>query len=331
MKIRELRSKSLEKYRKHRINSWILSIICALFIAAIALICIISQALVIVFIPFVILPFFFACVLSHAALGEVDELSWKNLFGFYTLFFRHPFLSSFSAIRSILKSIVIELVLGFIATGICYAVYSRSETFLVTMNQLFESLSDMTITNEQLQSLLEANNSELANFMDLTNSLNFLIFAFSFIFFVLREEITIYVRASIKAVPLANQIARASIRANARNYNKYYFGLNCPLLVLMISGMVAGCFLSIYAFKSYALCGAIGLSLGLAVTVIFLPFYFSNQEAIFEQLAIDIHSVSEDYVKGVFEKYGVKVEITEHDTNEEVKGVKKDSDDTESN
>ena len=329
MKISELRAKSFEKYKKHRINSWILSLICGLFIAAIALICIVSQALVIIFIPIVILPFFFACVLSHAALSQQDELSWRNLFGFYRLFFRPPFYSSFSAIKSALKALLAEFILGFIAAGIIYAVYSRSETFIVTINQVFEAFSDMSITNEQLQALLEANNNEFGNFLDLTNSVSFLLFAFSFIFFILREEITIYVRATVKNIPLANQIARASIKANAKNFNKYYFALNWPLLVIFIAGMVGGCFLSIYAFNSYALCGAIGLSLSLALSSLFLPFYFSNQETIFEQLAIDINSISEEYVKGVFEKYGVKVEITEHNTNEEVKGVKKDSDDTE--
>ena len=61
MKIKELRKIAFKKYKSHRLNSWILATICALFIAAITLISIVSEALVIIFIPFVILPFFFAC------------------------------------------------------------------------------------------------------------------------------------------------------------------------------------------------------------------------------------------------------------------------------
>ena len=193
-----------------------------------------------------------------------------------------------------------------------------------------EQLKDMSITYEQFQAYLEANGNELSNFIDLSNSINFLTFAFSFIFFILREEITIYARINLKNVPLAGQIARASIRANSKNFNKYYFALNWPFLAILLAGMIGGVTLSITVFNNYAISGAVGLSLGIALTAVFLPFYFSNQEVIFEQLSIDIGSFSEEYIKGVFNKYGVEVQIKEHDTQEEVDGVKKDPDDTES-
>lgn len=329
MKIKELRKIAFKKYKSHRLNSWILATICALFIAAITLISIVSEALVIIFIPFVILPFFFACTLLHSYLAKEDELSFSNLFSYYRMFYANPFRSSFSVIRSLLKSIIVELVLGFAATGIVYAIYSQSETFMITINQILESISDMSITTEQLQSLLEANNNELANFVDLTNSLNFLIFSFSFIFFILKEQITIYVRLAIRMVPLAHQIARESIKKNSKEFHKNYFALNWPMLVLILLGMVGGCFLAIFVFNKYSLCGPLGLSIGIALTLFYLPFYFANQETIFENLKIDISSISEEYLKKVFERFGAEVKITEHDT-EEVDGVRKDSDDTES-
>ncbi len=322
--IKEVRRNALSKYKAHRFNSWIISIICGLFLGALMLLGLLSEALILLFIPFVILPFFFACVLSHAALAEKDELTASSLFGFYRLFFKSPFFASFSAIRSFLKSILVELVFGIVATGIIYAIFSQRETFIVTLNQVIESVSDMSITVEQYQAALDANGGELGHFMDLTNAVNFLIFAFSFLFFIFKEEITIYFTVIAKRIPLAHQIARKAVRDNYKKYLKAHWALNWPLFLIIIAGMVGGCVLSILVFKNYAICGAVGLAMGIALSSIYLPFYFSNMEAIFEYLSIDISSATQKYLEKIF---GV---TPEGDSTESVDGVKKDPDDTES-
>lgn len=327
MKIKDLYINALGKYKKHILNSWIISLICVLLIGSLALSAILSDALILVFVPILILPIFFACVMSHAALGERDELSFGNVFGFYRLFFKFPFFSSFSIIRSFLKSFAIYLVLGTVVSGICYTVYARSDTFVITINQIIEQLKDASITNEQFQAYLEANNNELENYLGLTNGISFLIFSFFFIFFVLREEITIFIRMQLRNVPLAGQIARTSIRANYGKFNKYFFIMNWPILVIILLGMIIGVLLSTLVFKQYNMVGAIGLSIGVVLSVFFLPFYFANQEAIYEGLSIDIGSSAEKYIQDVFSKFDNK---SNKEEKENVEGVKKDSDDTES-
>ena len=327
MSVKDVRTNALSKYKAHKFNSWIISIICGLFLGAITLLGLISEALIIVLIPFLVLPFLFSCVLSHTALSEKDELTARNMFGFYRLFFRPPFFNSFSAIRSFFKSLLAELALGFVATWIIFAVFSaRSETFIISLNQVIESISDMSITQEVYQAALEANGGELGNFMDLTNAVNFLIFAFAFILFILKEEITIYIRVVTKNVPLAHQIARNSIRENTKKYYKSFFGLNWPLFVIILVGMIGGCFLSILVFHNYSICGAVGLAMGIALSSAFLPFYFSNMEAIFEDLSIDISGATTNYIERVF---GVTPEKPIN-SEESVDGRKKDSDDSES-
>ena len=326
MLIREIRKNAIEKYKKHKLNSWIISIICALFIAALVLVGILSEFLLIALLPLVILPFFFACVLSHLSLSDKDELTFSKLFSFYRLFFKQPFVSSFSAIKSFLKALLVQLVLTIAVSAICYSIYSQSETFVVTLNQVIESLSDMSITNEQFQAALEANGGELGHFIDLTNAIGFLIFSFTFILFVMKEEIIVFLRINLKNIPLANQIAKASIRVNSKNFHKQFFALNWPIFLILLAGMVGGVILSIMVFDNYAICGVVGLSIGLVLTAIFLPFYFANMETIFEQLSIDLASFSEEYIQKVFDKYGVNVDVQQ----EEVDGTKKDPDDPES-
>ena len=327
MSVRDVRKVALSKYKAHKLNSWIIAIICGLFLAALTLLGLISEVLIILLVPFLILPFLFSCILSHAALSEKDELTASNMFGFYRLFYRPPFFNSFSAIRSFFKALLAEIVLGFVATGIIFAIFSaRSDTFIVTLNQVIESLSDMSVSEETYMAALDANGGELGHFMDLTNGVNFLIFGFAFILFVLKEAITIYIRVVTKNVPLAHQIARYSIKENTKKYYKNFFGLNWPLFVIILIGMIGGCFLSILVFNNYSICGAVGLAMGIALSSIFLPFYFSNMEATFEDLSIDISGATTKYVERIF---GVSPEQS-NDNVETVNGTKKDSDNSES-
>ena len=325
MSIKEIRTNALEIYKKHRLNSWILSVICGLFIAALFLVGILSELFYLLIIPFVVFPFLFSCFLNHASLSQKDELTANGLFRGYGLFFSQPYRSSFSAIRSFLKTLLVEIAVSGAVLGICYAIYSQSETFTVTINEIVEQLANSTITNESLQALLDANDYEVSHYVNITNAITFLIGALAFIIFVTRESITIYIRLNIRNIPLAHQIARAAIKGNSKKFNKAYFGLNWPLILLLVAGMIGGCMLSIYAFDNYAIAGVLGLCMGTALMSVFLPFFFANNEAIYESLAMDLASIGEDYVKKVFEKYAGEAE---EGKKEEVEADKKDPDNT---
>ena len=324
--VKEIRQNALNIYKKHQMNSWILSIICGLFIAALLLIGILSELFYLLIIPLVVFPFFFSCFVSHLGLAHKDELTARNLFRGYGLFFQNPYRSSFSAIKSFLKTLLVELAVSGAVLGICYAIYSQSDTFTVTINEIIEQLSNGALTNDSLQALLELNNNEVYNYVNITNAITFLIGALAFIVFITRESITIYTRLNTRNIPLAHQIARAAIKVNYKNFNKAYFALNWPLILILFFGMISGCLLSIFAFDNYAIAGVIGLVMGVALSSAYLPFFFANNEAIFEALSLDIDSIGEDYIKEVFKKYGVELEEVKKE--EVVEGNKKDPDDT---
>ena len=266
MSIKEIRTNALNIYRKHKLNSWVLSIICGLFIAALLLIGILSELFYLLIIPLVVFPFFFSCYVAHLGLFHKDELTARNLFKGYGLFFQNPYRSSFSAIKSFLKTFLVELAISGAVLGICYAIYSQSDTFTVTINEIIEQLGQNTLTSETFQALLEANDNEVSNYVYLTNSITFLIGALAFIVFITRESITIYTRLNIRNVPLANQIARAAIKVNYKRFNKAYFALNWPLIVILLLGMVSGCMLSIFAFDNYTIAGVLGLVMAISLS-----------------------------------------------------------------
>ena len=326
MNIKEIKNLSKDIYSKHKLNSWVLSIICGLFIAALLLIGILSELFYLLIIPLVVFPFFFACFFVHLGLYQKDELTARNLFGAYGLFFQRPYRSSFSAIRSFFKTLLVELAVSGAVLGICYAIYSQSETFTVTINEIIEQLANNTLTNDSLNALLEENDNEVFNYVNITNAITFLLGALAFITFISRESITIYTRLHVRNIPLCHQIARAAIKNKYKEFNKAYFALNWPLILILIGGMVGGCLLSVYAFDNYSIAGVLGLVMAVALSSTFLPFFFANNEAIYEGLSLDITSIGEEYLKEVFAKYGM--ELNEDKPKEEVDGNKKDPDDT---
>ena len=311
MTIKEVRHNAFEKYKRHRLNSWVLSIICGLFIAALLLGGILSEVFLLLIIPFVVLPFLFACIVAHFGLQARDELSGKALFKLFSLYYRNPFNHSFGVVRSFFKAVLIELVASLIFTGVMYTIYANSPTFIDSINEFIELLRTNALTTENMQELLDRNNGELSNFINLTNGISFLVASLSFVVFVTREAITIYTRLSLRDVPLANQIARATMRVNYKHFNMAFFALNWPLYALIILGMTIGMLVSIFAFDNYVIAPSVGLSSGIALATLYLPFYFANLEAIFDYLTIDIESLSEEYVKEVFQRYGVNIEVKE--------------------
>lgn len=320
MTIKEIRQNAFNGYKKHRLNSWILGIIAGLFIGALCLTGIVSAFLFYILVPFIVLPFFFSMAMNHLALREKDELRFSNIFGFFGLYYRSPFSSSFAFFISFLKAFIIDLIVSIIATGVSYYIFSQSETFVATMNQLIETMSLNGYSSEEITMALEANGGELGRFFDLTNAISYIALALPFMFFVCKEEITIYLRVNLRNVPLANQISRQCIKMNSKKYNKLYFALNWPLLVIWLVGTVGGMLLSIFAFDNYAISGVIGIAMSLALSSVFLPFYFANMEAIFEELAIDLNNARNQYVDNIF---------TTKQNGETVDGTKKGSDDTE--
>lgn len=319
MTIKDTRKKAFDIYKSHVVNSWILSLICALFIAALCLVGIVSEILLIIIIPFLALPFFFSCIVSHLGLSAVDELSGKNLFRYFAVYFRPPFNSSFSVIVSFLKTLLVQLVIGGIVIGTCYAVFTASPTFIETFNKIVDMVRSGTVTSESLNAALDANGGELNRFIYLSSGISNCISAFAFIYFISKEAITIYTRLKVRDIPLGHQIAKATIRLNYSKYTLGYLALNWPLLVILIVGMSLGMVLSIFAFHNYMICGPVGISTGIALSSLYLPFYFANLEALNDYLAIDIASLSEEYVKGIFEKYGIHFKAEEV-----VEGTKKE-------
>ncbi len=311
MTIREVRHNAFERYKKHAVNSWILAIICGLFIAALLLAGMLSEIFLLIIVPFIALPFLFACIVSHFGLQARDELSGKGLFKLYGLYFQQPFFHSFGVLRSFFKAILIELVTSIIVSGICYTIYSNSPTFIDSINEFITLFRTNGLTTENMQALLEANDGELSNFVNLTNGISFLIASLAFIVFISREAITIYTRLSLRNIPLANQIARATLKVNYKHFNMAFFALNWPLFILIIVGMLVGMLISIFGLNNYIIAPSVGLSVGVALSTLYLPFYFANLEAIFDYLAIDIETLNDEYVKEVFMKYGVNIEVKE--------------------
>lgn len=325
MTMRECKDLSHQIYSSHRVNSWIIGIICGLFISAIVLLGLLFSGLELLFVPFLMLPFFFACMVSHYDLSREDYLTGKKLFRFFRLFFSINFYSSFGILRSFFKALLIELIVSVLGFGVTFLIFSKtSSTFNETIKTLFELIQNNELTTKAFNDLLAVNNDELYHFFYINTLLSSCAFSLAFTFFISKEALSVYLRLSFNQSPMTNGISRIAMKKIKKPYLKAFLYCNWTLFVLMLLGMVSGSFFAIYFLKDYSVSSTVAVSFGLAFTSLFLPFYFSNMEAIYKTISIDIRSASEEYVKTVFGKYGMKIDV---DTHEVVDGEKKDPSD----
>lgn len=331
---KECRQISHQIYNSHRTNSWIISIICGLFIGALLLLGLVFNGFQMIFVPFAVLPFFFSCIVSHYDLSRDDYLSGKKLFTFFKLFFSINFYSSFRMIKSFLKALLIEIICSLVVIGITYLIFSNSGTFKETIKQLINLINNNELNTTIYNELLEANDNELYRFIHINMISTNVIFGLSFIYFVSKESISIYLRLSFNQSPVTNGIAKIAIKSKRKEYFKLYLLMNYPILILLLLGALSGVSISIFMMHNYEYASVIGLSSGIALSSLYLPLYFSNMEAMYRYLNFDLKSISEEYVKMMMGRFGVNINVQSSEDNvdstnqeETVEGNKKDPED----
>ncbi|MCR5184763.1 MAG: hypothetical protein K6C32_01605 [Bacilli bacterium] len=326
MSIKETRQLAFSIYRKHKLNSWILAIICALFIAALMLVGTVSELAQMLLILLVALPFFFSCILCHVSLNERDILNGKMLFNGVKLYYSPTYMSSFGVFRSFFKALLVELILSiFIGLGV-YAFFSQSSTFMPSMKAFIKEMLNVAYMDasyeDNIKAILEANNNELNLYISIVTLLSNITFSFAFIFFISKEAITIFSRLKMFSAPFSSHVARYSLSLYKKKYMKAFLALNWPIFILLLLGMILGGLISIFLLGNFAISHVIALSVGIIFTLFYLPFYWSNLEAIDQYLALDLKKATDEYLKNFLNKFGIN-------PNEEVEGIKKEDDNNE--
>lgn len=304
-----LRSNAFQRYKSHKLASWMLAIFCCLILAGLTILCFVDSLLLIVILPLAILPFLFAFYMMHLGLSYNKDLSFSGFVKFFTLFFKKPFNSSFnfwfSLFKYLIASLILEAVFGLVAYIVCSSInptsfYQMIETFMEIMMSL-EPVTD-------LKAAFGDNYSMYLTFINVSSipatAIGFIYFVYNIVFY----SGSIYFRASYRNISgkFLNLVYRHTIKNVAPSYKKDFFSLEWPLFLLMCIGSIVGGTVPLLFTSNSELIMLSARVGGLLFMVFYLPFHFPNMEALYKKyedsFRYGVNDVTQSMVKDFQEK-----------------------------
>ena len=285
----KLTKQAYDNYKVARLSSWILGLATAILIAAILALDLVVPALCLLTFPLVILPIVFSGILQHIYLRQNGQLTIRGSlvsFGLYfTPIFRGAFRFLFSLLKSVLVFIIIEMTVSFIVSTIYQA---TSPQFVEMINSLYDTIYSETLSLEKVNEILMANDAILFRYLVIVLMPSYFIAVLFLIYNISRNSITSYFLAdNKKGNP---QIARYVYGDVLRNKRfallRDYWILNWPLYVLLIIGFGGGAVLGYFWKQDLLTMITCGNVLGALLTMFVFPFYFANQEALYERYKV---------------------------------------------
>ena len=301
-----LKQLARDHYRNAPVSSWILGLTTGILIAAILAIDLLVPTLCIFTFPLIILPIIFAGSLQHVVLNTQGQITMSSSLRAFGLYYRPDFFGCFSYFISLLKSIlsflIIELAISSVTSYIfMYLVPGFSDT----VNHFMEILESGSLEIESLNELLEMNGGILFIYSLIVILPSFAFAVIFFIYNISRNSLNIYYRLHTRAANgrLVRYIYKDVVRRNRMRMFKDYLSLNWPLYLILLFGMgggAAGGFFWTQDLITIITCMLVG---GAFLSSFFLPFYFGNQEALYdayvEEFKISTNNVSQFFLRNL--------------------------------
>lgn len=326
MTVSQLRKRALTKYRSHKLNSWIIGIVCGFFSSAIIALNFITPYLTLLTVPVLILPITFASFLMNESYNDGVDLTFGNFFNYFRLYFSTPFNTSFNTIRSFFKSFLIFLGATSIGALISFEIfkYQSGDAFIDLVESFNLEMMSVEIDIDAISALLDANDGLLLNyFMSfLTPSLFLSIFVF--VFLISKESVNLMLRI---VLPRSNpsflhQTAKRAVHEHFGEFYRTFIGLNWPMFLLLIIGFVGGTFL--VEFTSWDPFRAIttGTTFGFTLMAFYYPFFINNNMALYETMEPFFKRSSQEVVNELLHRIEAVADIDDEEKERFEKAMK---------
>ena len=281
-------SESIKNYKNAPFSSWFLGVTVGILITALTALNLVAPGVIFVVFPLLIIPIIFSGMLQHIIFKTRGQLTLSSSLKAFGLYFRRDFFGCFSIIISSIKGLVcflaIEMTASFISSTILQA---TSKNFIDALTNFYTVIENESLVYSDILDALYAYDGILfIYFAAIVFPAVFIAFAYA-LYSMSRTSIVIYFKMHVKNINVrfAKMVYGDVVRRNRWRLLKDYMLLNWPLYLLYIigsAGGVVGCFFwkgdLLYMFAG----GLIG---GALLSMFFLPFYFGNQEVLYEKYA----------------------------------------------
>lgn len=287
-------------YKIAPLSSWILGLTTGILMSAVIALDLLLPFLSVVTFPLLVLPMIFSATFQHIIFKTNGQLTVRSSIRSFALYFRREFNSSFGFLFSLLKSIILFFVVEMsISLVLSYILQTTNPAFTESVENFYTMLEAGDISLDNLNSVLYANGNVLFNYMASVLFPSVFLAVLFLIYNLSRNSLMIYYRLNLKGVNgrFVAMVYRDTVRRNRMRMLGDYLKLNWPLYLLLVVGFVGGILGGYFWKKDLLTMLSLGLLGGSFSSSFFLPFYFANQEALFDFYAMEINISSNNVTK----------------------------------
>lgn len=302
-----LRRAGYNEYKKHRLASWFLSFFLIVVVTMLLVLSFSFTGIIIFIAPIIIFPIVFAAYLSHLGFSHDADLTFKNFFRFFAMYFRVPNNGCFRYWVSLLKFLIATLILETVFTSVAVLICMSLDIdmFIKMMTTYYEASKEALIISNPVDLFGDAYDTFLLfnNIVTIPTAL----LAGLFIFYLLTfNSLSIYLRLKIRQSnnQFIDLVFKHALKKENHVIRNNFLNLEWPIFVLFIIGATTGSLVSLIFTSNADFIILNGITIGSLSTFFFLPFHFANMEVLFKRYEpYFLNSVSEVSVS-LFSKFG---------------------------
>lgn len=225
-------------------------------------------------IPFVLIPCFFALQMSVSSYKGGAPLSSRVFFRFFGLYFNPaaPFYGVYRVCISLLKAIGVALLASFLVGGIYYYIAVSADSSFIDAINKFSSLLESG-TNQEFMDFMTTNEPILMyQRVVLLSSYGFGLY--EFIHSLSVNSFNPYVRMGLQGASsrLANSIFVGGLRQIRKSFYKDYYGALWLGILLLVGGYLTGVGVGFIWFSDFERLFVLGLAGSALFTFAYIPY-----------------------------------------------------------
>lgn len=317
----QLRNLAIKKYKENKLNSWLIGILCGLYITALVSINIVLDGSIIVTVPLLILPFFFATYLEKNRLNFASQVTFSSYIKSSLLYFSRPFYGCFRILSSLLKALLCFIisvsVLSFITTTVYFFAYPEQyEAIRDTINTILDNEDFLA---ENLSNMVVFGSSQASWYFYICFVPSSLISIIYFVYRVLFESISFIIRFLLAKSnnSFVRLVIKTAFNENRKSLKKDFLSLNFPLFILLFVGSAVGVVIStLFLSDNIVIITSISITFGFFFMMFFLPFYFVNMEVIFDKYESKFQISIINATSKLLKKIQTNIDLTEEEKQE---------------
>ena len=312
----KLKQQASEYYRHSPISCWILGLTSGVLVAAIVALDLLVPFISFLTIPFLVVPILFSAQVQHVMLKTEATITMTSSLRTFGLYYKRDFFGTFSIIFNFLKSLILFLVLETSISMIASYIFMLvNPQFEASVNSLYQLLYSYEFTYEDIVNQLNANNYLLLNFLIICVVPSVFIALIFFIYNLSRYSSMVYYKMSLRRTDsrFAKLVYQFASRGRRMEMVRNYLSLQWPLYLLLTLGFAGGSVFGYLFYYDIFKMISFGMVGGALLGAFFLPFYFSNMQALYDMYAGLYGQVTKEVTSSLIGRLQSDIDLTEQE------------------